>query len=98
MPQMAVDMSILVGTRARVLAVPKEAVLEEQGETFVFVTNGDAFLRQPVVVGLRDHRSCEIKEGLFAGDEVVTRGNHELRLALSGKGPALGSDGHLHGH
>jgi len=97
-PQMAVDMSILLEKRAQVLAVPKEAVLQEQGESFVFVVNGDAFLRHAVVTGMRDNRWCEIREGLYEGDQVVVRGNHELRLALSAEGPPLGSDGHLHSH
>jgi RND family efflux transporter MFP subunit len=86
MPQMAVDLSIFLGVAARVLAVPVEAVLEEGGESFVFAMNGDAFLRQPVVLGVRDNRFCEVKEGLYEGDKVVTRGNHELRLALAAEG------------
>lgn len=97
-PQMAVDIAILVETAAMALAVPKEAVLEEGGEHFVFVANGDAFLRQAVVTGRSDYRYAEIQNGLYEGDMVVTRGNHELRQALSGQGPALGSDGHLHKH
>jgi len=97
-PEMAVDISILLDTKAKVLAIPKEALLEEHGESFVFVANGDAFLRQAVVTGKRDHRFVEIADGLYEGDEVVVRGNHELRLALSGEGAPLGSDGHLHGH
>lgn len=97
-PQMAVDMSILLERRARVLAVPREAVLQDQGESFVFVVNGDAFLRHAVVTGMKDHRWCEIREGLYEGDQVVVRGNHELRLALSADTPPLGSDGHLHTH
>jgi RND family efflux transporter MFP subunit len=95
-PQMAVDITILLSKKAKVLAVPKEAVIEEGGETFVFVTNGDAFLEQRVVLGSRDNRYCEVREGIYEGDQVVVKGNHELRLAISSQGPGRSSDGHLH--
>ena len=97
-PQMAVDISILLSTTGHVLTVPREAVLKEGGESFVFVANGDAFLRQKVVVGAEDHLYYEIREGLYEGDQVVTRGNHELKIAGSTQRPPVGSDGHLHTH
>ena len=90
--------SILLKTIDKVLTVPKEAVLKERGESFVFVANGDAFMRQKVVVGSKDHLYIEIRDGLYEGDQVVTKGNHELKIATSAQGPAAGSDGHLHQH
>ncbi len=61
------------------LAVPKEAVLHEQGKDYVFVVSGDKALRKEVVVGLGDDKLYQIKSGVNAGDPVVTSGQETLK-------------------
>ena len=47
-------------------------------QKFVFVKNGNRFVRQDVVTGLSDDRFIEIIDGLYPGDEVVTEGNRQI--------------------
>jgi len=65
------------------VTVPNEAVQVNGPERFVFVQNGEAFLRQNVILGERDDRYTAIKGGLVEGDEVVVRGAVELATVAS---------------
>jgi len=57
------------------LAVPANAVLEDEGRSFVFVHHrGEYYVRRPVTVGRRWAGRVEIKEGLEAGQVVVAEG------------------------
>jgi cobalt-zinc-cadmium efflux system membrane fusion protein len=57
------------------LAVPKQAVLEDEGRAFVFVHHqGEYYVRRPVVVGRTWADWVEIKKGLVPAQTVVERG------------------------
>ena len=57
------------------LAVPKEAVIEIGGHTFVYVLGEDgAYLRRTVVTGTVAGDTIQIREGLQAGERVVVKG------------------------
>ena len=63
-----------------VLTVPKQAVVVEQGQTFVFVFDGgERFERRPVRLGAEGQDYFEVQQGLAAGDRVVTEGIYQLR-------------------
>lgn len=68
------------GGEREVTAVPKTALLEAATGTFVYVQNGDHFLRTPVKVGTMSGELVEITDGLFEGDVVVTQGAVDLWL------------------
>jgi hypothetical protein len=53
------------------VTVPRAAVLDTALGTFVYVVNGEAFLRTPVTTGAMDHDTVEITDGVFEGDTVV---------------------------
>jgi multidrug efflux pump subunit AcrA (membrane-fusion protein) len=98
LPEMFADVTLVMQAATEALAVPLQAVVTEGAEPFVFVENGDLYVRQPVVLGLKDDRYVEVREGLFPGDRVVVRGGHELnavRTAATRQGQ--GGDGHA-GH
>lgn len=95
-PGMFARVSVITEKRSEAVAVPIRAILEEGAERFVFVQNGDEFTRQTVVLGVRDDRYVEVKEGLMPGDQVVTRGNQQLMLAQMSGGSTGGGDGHTH--
>ena len=81
------------------VVVPREAVLGEHGDLFVFrqvMTAPFTFERTPIVTGLRDDRFIEIIEGVLPGDRVVTRGGHPLQFA--GRGAARIEEDHGHSH
>jgi cobalt-zinc-cadmium efflux system membrane fusion protein len=59
----------------QVLAVPRAAVLEDGGWSFVFVHyRGEDFVRRPVAVGRAWAGWTEIKQGLDPGQVVVAEG------------------------
>ena len=62
--------------------IPATAVLRTVEGTFVYVENGEWFLRTPVTLersGATD--SFALKEGLYEGDRIVTGGVRALWLA-----------------
>ncbi|MDQ3323404.1 MAG: efflux RND transporter periplasmic adaptor subunit [Acidobacteriota bacterium] len=75
-----VEVTIDTSGDRRVLAVPKSAVVREQGETFVFVfTGGESFERRAVALGAEGAEFFEVNSGLKEGDRVVTEGVYQLR-------------------
>ncbi len=60
------------------LAIPTTAVLEANGERFVFVRQKGEFDRIEIRTGAQDDRFTEVIDGLVPGDEVVTQGNREI--------------------
>ena len=98
LPEMFATVTLITQAATDTLAVPLQAVLTEGAEQFVFVENGDTYARQNVVVGLKDDRYVEIREGLFPGDRVVVRGGYEINAARTATSPqGKGGDGHA-GH
>jgi hypothetical protein len=61
-------------------AVPSEAVVRGMEGPFVYVVNGDAYLRTLVVTGAEADGFVAVKEGLLAGDSVVSKGALDLWL------------------
>jgi multidrug efflux pump subunit AcrA (membrane-fusion protein) len=86
---MYADVLIETARRVDVLAVPSEAVLDDNGAAVVFVqTGGESFERRLVTTGLSDGEMTEIREGLKAGERVIVRGAYSIRLSmLSGAMP-----------
>ena len=96
-PNLFSEMNIVLGGQGEVLAVPQEALISTEGESFVFVEEKGSFRRADVVLGARDDRFVEVKKGLLPGDRVVTDGKQQLytqSLIARQGGAALG--GHTH--
>ena len=96
-PNLFSEMNIVVGGQGEVLAIPQEALISTEGESFVFVEEKGSFRRADVVLGARDDRFVEVKKGLLPGDKVVTDGKQQLythSLIARQGGAALG--GHTH--
>ncbi len=75
-----VEMTIDTSGDVKVLAVPKNAVVNEQGQTFVFVfTGGENFEKRVVALGAEGADFYEVKTGLKEGERVVTSGVYQLR-------------------
>ncbi len=77
-PDMFAKAAIILARNEGVLAVPKEAILEAQGEKFVLTQTGDTFNRMDVKTGVEDDNFVEIQEGLIPDDVVVTIGKQEV--------------------
>lgn len=78
---MTVNVFFLSEKMEEAIAVPKQAVLGTGGERFVFVVEGETYLRTPVVTGIENDRWIEVVEGLAPGDVVVIQGNYQLQFA-----------------
>lgn len=77
---MFVEITIDTSGNQKVLAVPKAAVVNEQGQTFVFVFDGgESFEKRPVALGVEGADFYEIKSGLKEGERVVTDGIYQMR-------------------
>lgn len=77
---MFVEITVDTSGNQTVLAVPKKAVVTEQGQSFVFVFDGgETFEKRPVALGVEGADFYEIKSGLKEGERVVTEGIYQLR-------------------
>jgi RND family efflux transporter MFP subunit len=78
------------------VSIPADAVVDDGGQTIVFVqTGGESFERRPVNVGgPREGGFVQIVSGLEAGERIVSRGAHLVRLAALS--PQTPGHGHVH--
>lgn len=82
---MFVEITVDTSGDRQVLAVPKQAVVNEQGQTFVFVfTGGETFEKRAVALGAEGADYWEIKTGLKEGERVVTDGIYQMRSTQPG--------------
>ena len=84
---MRAEFNIVVGSKENVMAIPRAAVQGDVASRFVYIKDYElehAFVKIPIVLGAENHEFVEVKSGLLAGDEVVTRGAYSL--AFAGKG------------
>ena len=71
--------SIVYDQHVNVLQIPRSAILEESGETSVFVIEDGKAMRRNVKTGYANSGMIEIAEGLDDGDKVVTVGQAGLK-------------------
>jgi len=90
------NVAIRTGSVAGALAVPKDALIEDEARWFVFIQpSGEAFDRREVKVGVEDGDFVQITSGLKGDERVVTRGAYYVKQAESAaKGGA--DQGHAH--
>jgi RND family efflux transporter MFP subunit len=90
-----VTLRLITAPRGDEVAVPADAVVDDGGQTIVFVqTGGESFERRPVTVGGPREGGFLQVEGVEAGERVVTRGAHLVRLAALS--PQTPGHGHVH--
>lgn len=86
---------LYTGPPREVLAIPRTAVLEEEGLDVVFRVRGrETFSRQVVTLGIADAHHVEVLQGLTEGQLVVSRGAYYVRLAAA----STDDVGHGHSH
>ncbi len=86
-PGMRSEFSIITKVREAVTVVPIEAVQGDLTNRVVYVQDFDlpnSFIKAPVVTGEANDRFIEIKEGLYEGVDVVTKGAYLLGFAGGG--------------
>jgi multidrug efflux pump subunit AcrA (membrane-fusion protein) len=77
---MFMEITVDTSGEREVLAVPKRAVITEQGQTFVFVFDGgETFEKRALALGAEGADYYEVKTGLKEGERVVVEGIYQLR-------------------
>lgn len=95
-PGSAVEVYLSGSPGASVITVPREAIIEQMGERFVFVRASDhGYEKRHVTIGGTDGRRVAITSGVCEGDSVVVRGATFVRLAEQS---AVVPEGHSHTH
>jgi HlyD family secretion protein len=79
LPNINVEVRIIVRQRPNALVVPRETVHEENGSHYVYVLGDDKIHRRDVAVGASSASRYEILSGLMQGDHVALQGDMELR-------------------
>ena len=94
-PGLFVTGKITVGNINVPLMIPKSALQSLEGDTVVFVEEGDGFEAQAVSTGRADDTHVEILSGLHKGQRYVSQGGFELKsiIVTAGLGAHAG-----HGH
>ncbi len=90
-PNMFARANVILRANEAALTIPNGAIIEANGEKFVFVHNGGEYNRVEVSIGAKDDEYSEITDGLVPGDEVVTQGNRQIyTMWLTGGQPKAG--------
>jgi membrane fusion protein, heavy metal efflux system len=90
-----VTLRLITESRGAEVAVPANAIVDDGGQPILFVqTGGESFERRPVRVGGPREGGFVQVDGIEAGERVVTRGAHLVRLAALS--PQTPGHGHVH--
>ena len=79
LPNVNVEVRILVHEQRAVLVIPRGAVRYDQGQHFVLAYDGDAVHRRDIKVGVAGADKYEVLAGLNLGDKVALPGDVDLR-------------------
>lgn len=78
-PGMFGRIEIVYDQRKDALTMPRSALLDDEGESAVFVVRDSKAVRTPVQLGYVNGEVAEVRAGLAEGDEVVTAGKVAIR-------------------
>lgn len=91
-----VDICLISQGIDKVLSVPNEAIVEQQGNYFVFVkASAHSFKKHKVMIGDSNGFRTHILSGINAGDNIVVKG--AIMVLLSEQGGNI-PHGHSHNH
>ena len=79
LPNINVEVTILVVERHDALVVPRAAVREDDGKHYVFVFDGEKLHRRDISVGIASASKYEVLSGLALNDRVALPGDRNLR-------------------
>lgn len=71
---MMAEVNFTMESAADTIVLPRNAVIEKDGETYVYIVEDGKAKKVDVVLGIEAEDSIEIAEGLTAGDAVITKG------------------------
>lgn len=92
-PNMFARIAIVLKKNDEALAIPNNAIIEANGEKFVFVRDGNSFKRVEITLGTTDDLYSEVTDGLVPGDEVATQGSRQIYTMWLTGGQMKSGDG-----
>ena len=96
-PGSYVEIYLLGTPMSDVIILPQTALTEQQGLYFVYIQiDEEGYRRQEVTIGASDGINVHILSGVKAGDQVVTQGAYQVRLAEASASISAGGHGHEH--
>jgi membrane fusion protein, multidrug efflux system len=78
-PGMFGRIEVIFDQRNNVLTIPRSALLEDEGESAVYVIKAKKAQRVPLKLGFMNGEYAEVTSGLSEGDQVVTAGKVAIR-------------------
>ena len=94
-PGSFVEIYLMSKEQPNTLAIPVEALTEEQGLYFIYLQKcAESYKKQEVKLGASNGVEVEIVGGLHAGDRVVVKGAYHVKLASASN--ALPAHSHEH--
>jgi HlyD family secretion protein len=82
LPNVNVQVSIMVRERKGVLVVPRAAVGYDKGQRYVFVFRDDRIYRRDISVGIASTLNYEVLSGLTGDERIVLPGEMDLRNGM----------------
>jgi cobalt-zinc-cadmium efflux system membrane fusion protein len=77
-PDMFANVEIITDVHRTAISIPQSALLNDGGQTVVFVATGSDYQKRTVTAGIQSNERVEILDGLQTGDKVVVKGNYLL--------------------
>jgi len=78
-PGMFMTVKLTLEQRQNVVLIPEEALVPIGDRQFVYAVVDGRVQRRPVQIGARQAGIVEVRDGLAAGDQVITRGTQKVR-------------------
>lgn len=90
------EVYLICGERNGVISVPREALVEIQGNKYVYTYNGEhEYDKRLVKTGSTDGERVEILDGLVPGERIVSKGASIIRMA---EVSSIAPPSHTHNH
>lgn len=91
-----VELYLKTFTNASAITIPNDALMEDQGNFFVFVQiHPELFEKREVSIGVTDGIKSEVTSGIVSSERIVTKGAILIKLAQS-SGALDAHSGHVH--
>jgi RND family efflux transporter MFP subunit len=78
-PGAFVRVDIETDSREKTTLIPKRALVQQDGQTFVFVADGEQAKRREVKLGYESEGAVEILDGVTLGENVIVAGQGNLK-------------------
>jgi len=83
LPNINVEVTVLILERRDIVVVPRAAVREDAGKRYVFLFDGEKLQRREISVGIASASKYEVLSGLTLHDKIALPGDQDLRDGMT---------------